>query len=187
VHDLFSTASRRRRYLEVEAALARAQGELGLIPRDAADRIVAVADLDLLEVDRIDAGQARTGHAMVPLVEELARVAGEPHGGYVHWGATTQNIQQTGDVLILRVVHDTLTRSTRDVLLALADLGERTAGTVMAGRTHWHHAVPITFGLKVAAWSDTFIRHLDRLGDCRSPASRSMPTGCGTTSISRVA
>jgi adenylosuccinate lyase len=178
---LFSTSSRRQHYLDVEAALARAQGHLGLIPRESADRIVSVAALSLLDSALIDAAEVRTGHSMVALVEELARVAGEPHGGFVHWGATTQNIQQTGVVLILRTAHQEISRSTRDVLGALGALGERTADMAMAGRTHWQHAVPITFGFKVASWSDAFINHLARLNEIRPRLLRCMMGGAAGT------
>jgi adenylosuccinate lyase len=105
---------------------------------------------------------------MFALVDELARTAGEPHGGYVHWGATTQNIQQTGDVLLLRDAHDAICESIRRLLRTLGEVSIRTADIIMPGRTHWQHAVPITYGLKVAGWSDIFVRHLDRLEECRS-------------------
>ena len=83
----------------------RAQAELGIIPRDAAEAIAGGARMELLDRARIDEGFARTGHTIVPLVWELSRVVGEPHGGWVHWGATTQNITQTGDLLVLRQAH----------------------------------------------------------------------------------
>src|SRR5205823_3434838 len=108
----------------VEVALARAQAELGIIPKEAADAIARSARLDLLDRARIDEGFARTGHTIVPLVWELARVVGEPHGGWVHWGATTQNITQTGDLLVLRQAHHIFLRLIGDALLAAADLAE---------------------------------------------------------------
>src|SRR5204862_182808 len=74
---------------------------------DAAEAIAAKARLELMDRKRIDEGFARTGHTLVPLVWELGRVVGEPHGGWVHWGATTQNITQTGDLLVLRQAHAT--------------------------------------------------------------------------------
>ncbi|AGZ41106.1 class-II fumarase/aspartase family protein [Actinoplanes friuliensis] len=181
IADLFGITARRQRYLDVEAALARAQGALGIIPADAADRISASAQLSLMDDERIDAGQARTGHTLVPLIEELDRVAGDPYGGYVHWGATTQNIQQTGDVLMLRDAHGMIVELLRQILLELSELGERTAGLVMPARTHWQHAVPMTFGLKVAAWSDVLIRHLERLGECRPRLLTCMVGGAAGT------
>jgi len=119
--------------------------------------------LELLDRARIDEGFARTGHTLVPLIWELARVVGEPHGGWVHWGATTQNITQTGDLLVLRQAHRLLLRLTGEVLAAMADLARRGADMVLAGRTHGQHAVPATFGYKVAVWIDELLRHVERM------------------------
>src|SRR5579883_2534560 len=83
----------------------RWQAELGISPAAAAEAIARAAHFELLDRARLDEGFARTGHTIVPLVWELSRVVGEPHGGWVHWGATTQNITQTGDLLVLRQAH----------------------------------------------------------------------------------
>jgi len=99
---LYRQENRWQAWLDVEAALARAQAQLGIIPADAAEAIATKSQLELMDRKRIDEGFARTGHTLVPLVWELSRVVGEPHGGWVHWGATTQNITQTGDLLVLR-------------------------------------------------------------------------------------
>ena len=111
---------------------------------------------------RIDEGFARTSHTIVPLVWELSRVTGEPHGGWVHWGATTQNIVQTGDLLVLRRAHAIFQQQLREILHAMADLAERGADMPIAGRTHGQHAVPATFGFKVAVWIDELLRHMER-------------------------
>ncbi|TVY01048.1 class-II fumarase/aspartase family protein [Paenibacillus cremeus] len=163
LQQIFSMRSRLQRYLEVEAALALAQAELDLIPQEAANKIAEAAKVELMDIERLEADQARTGHFMMPIVSELSRVVGEPEGGFVHWGATSQNIEQNGDVLGYRAAVDILKEQMCDVLEALAQLGERSADTVMAGRTHWQQAVPITLGFKVANWSDVMMRHLERL------------------------
>ena len=162
IRGLYCLENRWQAWLDVEVALARAQGELGVIPAAAADAIAAAARLDLLDRARIDEGFARTGHTIVPLVWELGRVVGEPHGGWVHWGATTQNITQTGDLLVLRQAHRIFLRLIGDTLVTMADLAERGAEMPIAGRTHGQHAVPATFGYKVAVWIDELIRHAER-------------------------
>jgi adenylosuccinate lyase len=81
----------------------------------------------------------------------------------VHWGATTQNITQSGDILLVRHAHDAFLTEIANVLDAMADLADRSATVLMAGRTHGQHAVPMTFGFKVAAWLDELLRHVTRL------------------------
>ena len=163
IRALYRQENRWQAWLDVEAALAVAQAGLGIIPRAAAEAIVAKSDLTLMDRARIDDGFARTGHTLVPLVWELGRIVGEPHGGWVHWGATTQNITQTGDLLVLRQAHAIFRGLIRDVLAAMADLAERGAEMPIAARTHGQHAVPGTFGYKVAAWIDELLRHVERL------------------------
>src|SRR5712691_3761269 len=162
IRALYRQENRWQAWLDVEAALAKAQAELGIIPEEAAAAIAAAARYDLLDRARIDEGFARTGHTIVPLVWELSRVVGEPHGGWVHWGATTQNITQTGDLLVLREAHRIFLGLIADALEAAADLADRGADMPIAGRTPGQHAVPATFGYKVAVWIDELIRHTER-------------------------
>lgn len=162
IRALYRLENRWQAWLDVEVALARAQAELGIIPQDAATAIAGAAQLSCMDRARIDEGFARTGHTIVPLVWELGRVVGEKHGGWVHWGATTQNITQTGDLLVLRQAHRVFLRQIGEILSAMADLADRSAEMPIAGRTHGQHAVPATFGYKVAVWIDELIRHTER-------------------------
>src|SRR5437588_9434758 len=154
IRALYRLENRWQAWLDVEAALARAQAELGIIPAAAAEAIAAKARLELMDRTRIDEGFIRTGHTLVPLVWELGRIVGEPHGVWVHWGATTQNITQTGDLLVLRQAHRIFLRLIGDALLAAADLAEKGADMPIAGRTHGQHAAPAPFGYKPAGWSE---------------------------------
>ena len=163
IEALLGTEERWQAWLAVESALALTQADLGLIPREAADAITVACRIERLDLERIREGIARTSHPLMPVILELSRVVGEPHGGWVHWGATTQNITQTGDVLVLRKVHGVILGLLGDIMTALANLAERSAEMVMAGRTHGQHAVPITFGLKVASWIDEIGRHINRM------------------------
>jgi len=160
---LFTLEARWQAWLDVEAALAWAEAELGIVPEAAAAEIERKARLELLDRGRIDEGLRRTAHQLVPLIWELARVCEGDAGNYVHWGATTQNIVQTGELLLLKRVHRIILGQLGGVLAAMAELAERSAEMVLPGRTHGQHAVPATFGLKVATWIDELIRHQERL------------------------
>jgi 3-carboxy-cis,cis-muconate cycloisomerase len=163
IQALFRTEERWQAWLQIEATLALTQADFGMIPRDAAEAISSACRIDRLDLTRIKDGIARTSHPLMPLIVELSRVVGEPHGGWVHWGATTQNITQTGDVLILRKVHRVILSLLGRIMAGLANLADRGAETVMAGRTHGQHAVPITLGFKVAGWIDEIGRHITRM------------------------
>jgi len=163
IRALYRLENRWQSWMDVEAALARAQAELGIIPKEAGVAITEKAQLHLMDRQRIDEAFVRTSHTIVPLVWELSRIVGEPHGGWVHWGATTQNIVQTGDLLVLRQAHRIFLRLIGVALTAMADLAERGAEMVVPGRTHGQHAVPATFGYKPAVWIDEMLRHVERL------------------------
>jgi 3-carboxy-cis,cis-muconate cycloisomerase len=163
IRDLFTLDSRWQAWLDVEAALALAEAELGMVPEDAAAEIVKKCKLELFNRENVIEGLARTAHPLVPLVWELSRICDGDAGNYVHWGATTQNITQTGNLLVLRQAHEIFLKQIARVLIAMADLADRGADMVLPGRTHGQHAVPATFGYKVAVWIDEMVRHVERM------------------------
>ncbi|WP_278236138.1 adenylosuccinate lyase family protein [Isoptericola sp. AK164] len=160
---LFTRENRWQARLDVEAALALAEADAGVIPKESARAIALTARIEKLDIKRVLAATAEASHPLVPLIEEFARAVGSKHGGWVHWGATTQNITQTADVLVLRDAHRVLLRQLGGVLRAAAALAEGAADLPMAGRTHSQHAVPVTFGFKVAVWIDQLVSHTERL------------------------
>ncbi|MBI2203532.1 MAG: adenylosuccinate lyase family protein [Candidatus Rokubacteria bacterium] len=168
VRALFTEAARFQSWLDVEAALAQAQAELGVIPESAAREITRKAHLEYLDLGAVRAGLARTGHPLVPLIWALDQACEGDAGGYVHWGATTQNVTQTGQLLQVRRAHDIFLRQLAAILTALADLAVRTKDMLLPGRTHGQHAVPATFGFKVAVWIDELCRHVERLRGCET-------------------
>ena len=178
---LFEQDARWQAWLDVEAALARAEAELDMIPADAAEEIIGKCDLSLFDRDRLVEGFQRTGHSLVPLVWELSRLCEGDAGNYVHWGATTQNITQTGDLLQLRKAHRIFLGQVGHILTALADLAERSKDMALPGRTHGQHAVPATYGLKVAVWIDEFARHVERLEQCEPRVFQALLGGAAGT------
>ena len=184
IRALFTREARWQAWLDVEAALARAEAKLGMIPAAAADEIERNCRLELFDLQRVEDGLAATGHPLVPLIWELDRICAGDAGGYAHWGATTQNITQTGDVLQLRRAHGVLLDLLGRVLSELADLAERTADDPIAGRTHGQHAVPATFGLKAAVWIDELRRHVERLRQAEPRVFVAMLGGAAGTAAS---
>jgi 3-carboxy-cis,cis-muconate cycloisomerase len=166
VRALFTEDARFQSWLDVEAALAQAQAELGIIPEAAAREITRKARLEFLDRAAIRAGLARTGHPIVPLVWALDQACEGDAGGYVHWGATTQNITQTGLLLQVRRAHEIFLAQLATILTTLGALAEKTKDMLLPGRTHGQHAVPATFGFKVAVWIDELGRHVERLLGC---------------------
>ena len=173
--DMFGTAEMRAifadtaligRYAEVEAALARAQAKLGVVPAEAAVKITEAAASLVIDMERMRRETEIVGYPILPLVHQLAEAAGDA-GGYVHWGATTQDIMDTATVLQIRAALDVVERDLRELRMILADLAHRHRATPMAGRTHLQHALPITFGYKVAIWLSSIERHIERLEQAR--------------------
>ena len=141
-----------QRWLDAEAALAHAQAQVGLIPEAAARTIERCARAERFDQSGLGDEIARRVHPLVPVVEALSRAAGAEAGGYVHWGATTQDIMDTASVLQLRDAATVIEEAAVAVESALVELARAHRDTPMVGRTHGQHAVPITFGLKVAVW-----------------------------------
>ncbi len=163
IRALFSDHVHLQFMLDVEAALARAESKLGLIPAPVADAIGRAARVENLRLDYIADRTRRVGYPVVALVQELGRVAGEEAARYIHLGATTQDILDTALVLQLQRAFATIRRDLIAIARALADRAAFFRDTPIAGRTHLQHAVPITFGLKCAVWASPLVAHLERL------------------------
>jgi 3-carboxy-cis,cis-muconate cycloisomerase len=156
-----------QRMLDIEAALARVQGRLGLIPAEAAAAIIAAAKVENLRTEDLAASARNVGYPVVGLVAGLSKAAGSA-GGWTHWGATTQDIMDTATVLQVRAGLDLIETEIKAILAALAAQADRHRHTVMAGRTHLQQALPVTFGLKCAVWAMPFVAHLQRLNELRA-------------------
>jgi 3-carboxy-cis,cis-muconate cycloisomerase len=178
--DMFGTAAMRgifgdeallARCIDVEAALARAQGRLGIIPVEAGEAITRAASAFAngrcaLDLARLKKETETVGYPILPLVRQLAEWAGEC-GRYIHWGATTQDIMDTVVVLQIRAGLALIEEDLTAIRDHLAELARRYRDTPMAGRTHLQHALPVTFGYKAAVWLSALDRHADRLRELR--------------------
>jgi len=150
------------RYVEVEVALAAAQASVGVIPKAAAQTIKVLARAEAIDVGKLKAETDLVGYPIVGLVHQLAEQCGEA-GRYLHWGATTQDIMDTATVLQVRDALALVDADLAALEKALAALAAKHRDTVMAGRTHLQHALPVTFGYKAAVWLGMIARHRERL------------------------
>ena len=162
IADLLSDSAFVRALLDVEIALARAEARLGVIPRNPAERI-AEARAERIDVQTLTRGTLRSGFPIIALVDEVRKQVGSEAAPFVHWGATTQDIMDTACVLQIRSTTELFKSSLTDVVRHLSALAERHRNLVLAGRTHGQQALPITFGVKIAAWIAPLLRHLQRL------------------------
>ncbi len=166
MRDIFSDRSLVARYIEVEVALAQAQSACGVIPNDAAATIAKESKVERIDFDHMREETDIVGYPILPLVHQLVAMCGDA-GRYVHWGATTQDIMDTATALQVRDALDMLDSDIRTLRKILADLAVKHRDTPMAGRTHLQHALPVTFGYKVAIWLGMFDRHQERLAELR--------------------
>lgn len=164
---IFCDVCRLQRWLDIEAALALSQAELGLIPAKAAHLIAASARVERIDLNAVREGVAVTGHSLVPLLRELERVVGGYPSQFIHHGATTQDIQDTGQALEMRDVLDLVERDLIRLLDRLDDTAVAHRDQLIVGRTHAQPALPTTFGLKVAGWIDELTRHVVRIRQAR--------------------
>ena len=168
MRDTFSDESTIQLYLDVEAALARSQSELGIIPKEAGKKITSAANLDFINWDTLKQRTSIVGYPILPLVEQLSLAVKDGYGQYCHWGATTQDIMDTADVLQIKKGLNLLSKDLESIANALSKIVEEHINTPMAGRTHLQHALPVPFGYKAATWLSSIDRHKKRLEEIKS-------------------
>ncbi len=167
---IWSDVATLQAWLDVEAALARAQAELGVIPAEVAPVIAAHAHAERFDMPRLAEDIAFAQHPLVPVLHQFEQLCGEPAAGFIHWGATTQNIFDTASALQMLRTHALLAGHLDAAIDALAALALTHQATPMAGRTHGQHALPMTLGFKLAGWMDELDRSRQRLQERLAPS-----------------
>ncbi|WP_342652630.1 3-carboxy-cis,cis-muconate cycloisomerase [Pseudomonas sp. F3-2] len=170
MRDIFSDQGRVQGMLDFEAALARAQAGLGVIPSDAVADIVAACDARLYDFDALAEAIGNAGNSAIPLVKALGQqIAGRNPSAerYVHLGATSQDVMDSGLVLQLRAAVALLEKDLSLLADALAQQAQRHAAVPMSGRTWLQQATPVTLGAKVAGWLGAITRHRQRLNEIK--------------------
>lgn len=163
IKKLLTEESKVETWLKAEAALATAQAQVGIIPQESADNIVANAKIENIDFEKMAAIKAKIGHGFVPFLKTLLPHLNEEGQKYLHFGATTQNIQQTSQLYQIHQIYEILYSFLGDILENLAKLAEDNAETVMAGRTHGKHAIPITYGYKVSVYISELLSNIERM------------------------
>ena len=165
---IFSGRSRLQRMLDFEAALARAEAACGVIPKTAPGAIGRCAKAELYDEQQIAGAAVQAGNLAIPLVKfltaEVKAVDGDA-ARYVHWGATSQDVMDTGLVLQLREAFHLVDEQLRGVCTKLAELADANRATPIAARTWLQQAVPTTLGLKFAGWLDALHRQRVRMAE----------------------
>jgi len=167
MREIWSDVANIQAWLDVEKALARSQARLGLIPKTAEKEINAKANVKNLSLDQIRENYAKTGHPLVAMINVLKGLCENGAEEFIHFGATTQDILDTGSVLQTRSAIEVIERNLQTLEQICVGIAKEHKMTVMAGRTHGQHAVPITFGYKVAVWVEEIRRHLERLAQLK--------------------
>jgi adenylosuccinate lyase len=164
---LFDDAARWQRWLDILAALAFAQADLGVIPRSSADAIADAARADVLDVDMVARETRRTAHSTLGLIRALQHVLPPDAAEHVYYGATVQDLTDTWFSLVMRDVAAIVDRDVRTLVAHALVLAGQHAQTVMPGRTHGQPGAPISFGFKAASWADELGRHVERVAQGR--------------------
>lgn len=163
IKAVFTEQRRFRRWLEFEAALARTQAELGIIPTAAAQEIAARADLNQLDLDAVRESYTKSRNSLIPIIKALRGACNKNHGEFVHYGATTQDVLDTGQVMELRDTFRIIYRELKRLETTVTALTRNHLSTPMIGRSHGQQALPITFGLKCGVWLAEIRRHIERV------------------------
>jgi adenylosuccinate lyase len=175
--NVWDTKNKLQKMLEVEAALAEAEAQLKLIPEDAAHEIKNKASTRFVTLKRVAEIESETNHDITSIVKALAEVCEGNAGEYVHFGATSNDIIDSSQSMLLKdSIQIIKTKIIRLINIVLKNADEHKK-TVCIGRTHGQHALPTTYGMKFALWADELHRQYQRLGECEGRLCVGMITG----------
>lgn len=171
-----------QRMLDVESALAQAEGKLGIIPQEVADEIAAKATTEYVKLERVKAIEAETNHDIAALSKGITEVCENGAGEYVHFGATSNDIVDSSNSLLIRDSIEVLKEKLERLTKLMLKLTEENKMKVCIGRTHGQHALPTTYGMKFGIWADELHRQYERLEHAEGNVCIGMMDGAvGTT------
>jgi len=160
---VFEEEHRHSLWLRIEAAVAKAQAEMGLIPKEASADISMTAKPEIVTLERTMEIEKITRHDVVALVEAIAEKCQGPGARWVHFGLTSNDIKDTALGLQLKAAHDVLIPQIDQLIDSLLKKAKKTQDLIAVGRSHGQHAVPITYGIRFTVWLEEVRRHLNRI------------------------
>ncbi|CAL7911462.1 class-II fumarase/aspartase family protein [Fusobacterium necrophorum] len=160
---IFDDEKRMQRWLDVEVALLESQCELDIVPKYIVDKLKEVADIKKLDCNEIKKGIENTGHSLFPLLKEWGKNLTSEYTNYIHYGATTQDIEDTSQMLEIKEAIKIYDKRLLSIKAKLVKIIEESGSFPMIGRSHGQYAVPITLGYKLAIWLNEIERHIERL------------------------
>lgn len=180
--SIWEEENKLQRMLDVESALAQAEGKLGIIPQDVADEIAAKANTKYVKLERMKAIEAETNHDIAALSKSITEVCENGAGEYVHFGATSNDIVDSSNSLLIKDSIEVLKEKLQRLTKIMLDLASKHKMKVCIGRTHGQHALPTTYGMKFGLWADELHRQYDRLEHAEANVCIGMMDGAvGTT------
>jgi len=168
IKEIFGEQKRLQYLLDVEAALARAHAKVGNISKNYAEEITKKASIKFVKLDRVKKIEAETKHDIMAVTQALSEVCKGDAGKYIHLGATSYDIVDTANALQFTDSTEYIKSGLKDLRRTLLSLAKKHKKTIMTGRTHGQHSIPITFGLKMAGFAMEVDRHLERIFECKS-------------------
>lgn len=179
---VWETENKLQRMLDVESALAQAEGKLGIIPQEVADEIAKKANTDYVKQERVNEIEKATKHDIGALVKGLGEVCDNDAGEYVHFGATSNDVIDSSNSLLIKDSAEIIKDKIKTLTELLLKLAEENIDKVAVGRTHGQHALPITYGMKFGLWADELHRQYDRVDHAEQNVCVAMLDGAvGTT------
>lgn len=179
---VWESENKLQRMLDVESALAQAEGKLGIIPQEIADEIAKKASTEYVKQERVNEIEKATKHDIGALVKGLGEVCENDAGEYVHFGATSNDIIDSSNSLLIKDSAEIIKDKIKTLTELLLKLAEENIDKVAVGRTHGQHALPITYGMKFGLWADEMHRQYERVEHAEKNVCVAMLDGAvGTT------
>jgi len=184
IADIFTQEAKLKKWLKVEAVLAKVHADVRNIPRDAAEEIEKKANLEYVKLERVEQIDREIHHDLMAMVKALAEQCEGDAGKYIHLGATSYDIEDTALALQLREGLEYLKNSLIELIKTLTNLAEETEDLICIGRTHGQHAIPTTYGMRFGVWAYEIDRHLKRLHQIKERISYGKMSGAVGTMAS---